>query len=65
VTISAYPAISGSFEHEDLLRLRRLNAGCLLSLGTFAGTQGKGRDAPKPAIRLIGIEPLSLTQNGG
>ncbi len=46
--------------HEDQFPLPTLNARCRFSQGTFAGTQGNGRDAPIPAVRGTAI-PLVLT----
>jgi hypothetical protein len=38
--------------HEDAFPRPRLSARCRFSQGTFAGTWGNGRDAPKAADRL-------------
>src|ERR1700739_3280875 len=37
--------------HEDAFPRPRLSARCRFSQGTFAGTRGNGRDAPKPDTR--------------
>jgi len=43
--------------HEDQFRPPSLSGGCRLGKATFAGTGGKERDAPIPAVRGTAIEP--------
>ena len=40
--------------HEDAFPRPRLSARCWFSQGTFAGTWGNGRDAPKSAVDRTG-----------
>src|SRR5271167_4558524 len=42
--------------HEDAFLRPKLSARCRFSQGTFAGTWGNGRDAPKATIRASGSE---------
>jgi len=48
--------------HEDALLGPRLNARCRFSQGTFAGTWGNGRDAPKAVIPLAIVCGVEATQ---
>jgi hypothetical protein len=38
--------------HEDPFPPRWLNVRCVIRHGTFAETNGNGRDAPKAAVRM-------------
>jgi len=43
--------------HEDQFPPPRSSGRCGFREGTFAGTRGKDKDAPIPAIRRTAIEP--------
>src|ERR1700730_11531929 len=44
--------------HGDPFPPRWLNVRCVIRHGTFAETNGNGRDAPFPAVRRVAVEPL-------
>ena len=50
--------------HEDAFPRPRLSARCRFRQGTFAGTRGKGRDAPSAVIPALAPERGSSTQTG-
>jgi hypothetical protein len=55
------PAAMTGLGHEDPFPPRWLNVRCVIRHGTFAETNGNGRDAPLPAVRRTVIEPRGLT----
>ena len=50
--------------HEERLLPSRLNGCCRFGQGTFAGTQGNGRDAPTVVTYPNGGEPSLATRFG-
>jgi hypothetical protein len=48
--------------HEERFPQTRMNAGCGFRKETIAGMRRKGRDAPKPAVRLSWVERVKQTQ---
>jgi hypothetical protein len=49
---TSYRAFSHSLGHEDPFPPRWLNVRCVIRHGTFAETNGNGRDAPEADIDL-------------
>jgi hypothetical protein len=65
---TAYPSPVTAQGHEDAFPEPRLSARCRFSQGTFAGTLGNGRDAPKAAVSPTASKsaiskPASATPN--
>jgi hypothetical protein len=54
--LSVAPSMAG-VGHEDAFPRPRLSARSRFSQGTFAGTRGNGRDAPKAAVRCTAASP--------
>jgi hypothetical protein len=49
--------------HEDAFPRPRLSGRCRFSQGTFAGVHGNGRNAPKAAIYIRGIDLAGPTRS--
>jgi hypothetical protein len=61
---TSYRAFSHSLGHEDPFPPCWLNVRCVIRHGTFAETNGNGRDAPEAAARVSPIGGVASTRDG-